>query len=192
MKKKIGDKVTSIILPAIDGSEFNLENLNGKRYMISFLRFASCPFCNLRINQLVSGFNEFGNDFTIVAIFDSPLNNLQKHAGKHKAPFPILADRKNTYYKAYGIEHSFWGMLKGMFGRFPTLIKGMFKGYLPLIFKGSLITMPADILVDENGIIQTAYYGKDEGDHLSFEKVKAFATKTTYSQQNSCNPLQTW
>ncbi len=175
MKKKIGDRVTSIILPAIDGSEFNLDSLQGKRYMISFLRFASCPFCNLRINQLVSGFNEFGNNFTIVAIFDSPLDNLQKHAGKHKAPFPILADRKNTYYKAYGVERSFFGMMKGMIARFPTLMKGMFKGYLPIIFKGNLLTMPVDLLVDENGVIQTAYYGKDEGDHLDFQKVKAFA-----------------
>lgn len=175
MQKKIGDNVTTITLPAIDGSEFNLDSLKGKRYMISFLRFASCPFCNLRVNQLVNRFDEFGNNFTIVAIFDSPLDNLQKHTEKHKAPFPILADKENTYYKAYGIEHSFWGMLKGMIGRFPTLMKGMFRGYLPLIFKGSLITMPADILVDENGIIQTAYYGTDEGDHLDFEKVKAFA-----------------
>lgn len=68
MKKKIGDKVTNIVLPAIDGSEFNLNSLKGKRYMISFLRFASCPFCNLRVNQLVSGFSEFGKDFTIVAV----------------------------------------------------------------------------------------------------------------------------
>jgi len=175
MKKRIGDKVSSIILPAIDGSKFNLKSLNGKRYMISFLRFASCPFCNLRINMLVNRIDELGGNFTIVAIFDSPLGNLQKHTEKHKAPFPILADRQNTYYEAYGIEHSLWGMLKGMIGRFPTLMKGMFKGYLPLIFKGSLITMPADILVDENGTIQTAYYGTDEGDHLDFEKVKAFA-----------------
>ncbi len=178
MKKKVGDKVTNIVLPAIDGSEFNLDSLKGKRYMISFLRFASCPFCNLRVNQLVSAFNEFGDNFTIVAIFDSPLGNLQKHAGKHKSPFPILADSKNTYYKAYGVERSFFGMLKGMIARFPTLMKGMFKGYLPIIFKGNLLTMPVDILVDENGIIQTAYYGKDEGDHLDFQKVKAFALKS--------------
>ena len=62
-----------------------------------------------------------------------------------------------------------------MIGRFPTLMKGMFNGYLPIIFKGNLLTMPVDLLVDENGIIQTAYYGTDEGDHLDFEKVKAFA-----------------
>ena len=34
--------------------------------------------------------------------------------------------------------------------------------------------MPTDRLIDRKGIFQTAHYGKDEGDHLSFEKIKAF------------------
>jgi len=29
-------------------------------------------------------------------------------------------------------------------------------------------------LVDENGVIDSIYYGKDGGDHLSFDKIKAF------------------
>ena len=35
--------------------------------------------------------------------------------------------------------------------------------------------MPAEFLVDRDGIIQTVYYGKDEGDHMPFEEIKAFA-----------------
>ncbi len=54
-----------------------------------------------------------------------------------------------------------------MVTRFPTLIKGLIKGYLPLIPRGSLMTMPADFLINEkNGKIQQAYYARDEGDHL--------------------------
>lgn len=61
--------------------------------------------------------------------------------------------------------------------RLPTLLHGMFKGYIPLVIKGRLTTMPADFLIDRNGVIKTAYYGKDEGDHLSFDLVKAFSLK---------------
>jgi len=176
MKRKSGDTITNLSLPAIDGTTFNLDKLKGRRYMLSFFRFASCPFCNLRIHELVTRFDEFGKSFTIVAIFDSPLDNLQRYAKKHHAPFPILSDKKNKYYHEYGVEHSFSGMLKGMFFRLPKLLKGMFiKGYIPFVFKGSLLTMPVDILVDEKGIIHTAYYGKDEGDHLPFEQIKVFS-----------------
>jgi len=183
MKLFAGDAVASLSLPSIDGKPFNLDSLKGQRFMLSFFRFASCPFCNLRIHELVSRFDQFGDGFTIVAIFDSPLDNLQEHAEGHAAPFPILADPEKHYYRQYGIEHSLTGMLKGMIFRMPTLLKGMMKGYLPFKIRGSLTTMPADFLVDEYGVIRTAHYGEDEGDHLSFEDVQAFsfAPKSTVS-----------
>ena len=144
--------------------------------MLSFFRFASCPFCNLRMHELVTRFDELPDDFTIAAVFDSPLDNLQHHANKHQAPFPILADADNRYYKLYGIRHSVIGVLKGMFMRMPRLLYGMFvKAYIPLTIKGSMTTMPADFLIDDNGIIQVAHYGNDEGDHLPFEQLKAFS-----------------
>lgn len=177
MRKKSGEKANRICLPAIDGSSFDTESLNGRPFMLSFFRFASCPFCNLRVHELVSRFGEFGDNFTIVGIFDSPLDNLIKHADGHQAPFPILADESNRYYRDYGIEHSVSGMLKGMFFRMPILMKGMLKGYIPIVIKGSMTTMPADFLIDKDGIIRTAYYGKDEGDHLPFEQVKAFSMR---------------
>ncbi len=177
MKLKQGDKITKIILPSIEDKLINTSELLGQPYMISFYRFASCPFCNLRINELVTRYDELSNDFTIVAIFDSSIDNLTEHTKRHQSPFPILADEYNDYYQMFAIEHSLWGMFKGMFLRFPTLIKGMLKGYWPFKIKGSITTMPADFLIDRNGIIQQAYYGKDEGDHLSFEKIKAFSHK---------------
>lgn len=178
MKRKTNDSISGLNLPAIDGTQFDIGEMKGKRFLLAFFRFASCPFCNMRVHELVTRFNEFGNDFTIITIFDSSLENLQRHADKHRAPFPILADEENTYYKEYGIEHSVLGVFKGMIMRMPTLLKGMFlKGYVPLVIKGSMTTMPADLLVDENGVVQVAHYGKDEGDHLSFEVVKRFSHK---------------
>lgn len=176
MRRKPGDPIIEIMLPCIDGTVFDSRQLSGKPYMLSFFRFASCPFCNLRMHELAKRFDELGDNFTIVAVFDSPLQNLQRHAEKHHAPFPVLADAENVYYRAYAIEHSFAGVVKGILTRLPSLMYAvLFKGYVPIVFKGSITTMPADFLVDAQGVIRTAYYGKDEGDHLSFEQVKAFA-----------------
>ncbi len=177
MRLESGVKPVNIKLPSINGPIIETDHLLGKPYMVSFFRFASCPFCNLRVNELVKRFDELGSDFTIVAIFDSSLENLKVHTEKHKSPFSILADEENKYYKAYAIEHSVLGMFKGMFMRFPTLMKGLFKGYVPLKIKGSMTTMPADFLIDKDGMIQRAYYGADEGDHLSFDEVKEFSKR---------------
>lgn len=177
MKLQKGDPAIPFQLRAIDGSTFDSSNLKGKAYMLCFFRFATCPFCNMRMHELVKRYNELEGKLNIVAIFDSPLEHLTRHAKGHHAPFPILADPTNKYYKKYHIKHSTLGMLKGMILRLPTMIKGMLKGHLPLPFaiKGSMITMPAEFLVDKSSVIQLAYYGKDEGDHLDFERVKEFA-----------------
>jgi peroxiredoxin Q/BCP len=176
MKKKVGDKVSNVRLTAMDGSVFDLFSLKGRPYMLSFFRFASCPFCNLRMHELSSRFDELGDQFTIVAIFDSPIDNLREHAERHHSPFPVLADDRGVYYAQYGIEHSVVGVLKGMLLRMPSMLYAMFgKGYWPLKIRGSMTTMPADFLVDETGVIRVAHYGRDEGDHLPFERVKQFS-----------------
>jgi len=38
--------------------------------------------------------------FGLVAIFDSPLGNLQRHTARHAAPSPILADEHGESYLA--------------------------------------------------------------------------------------------
>jgi len=178
--KKItsGTKVPYIELPSIDGNIVNTSKQLGRPYMISFFRFASCPFCNLRLHDLVTRVDEFGDDFTIIAIFDSSLENLQRHATKHRAPFPILADASNKYYQQFSIEHSLLGMLKGIAFRLPRLIKGLAKGYIPLVPNGSMTTMPAEFLINRQGIVETAFYGKDEGDHLPLEQIIEFSKHT--------------
>jgi peroxiredoxin len=180
MTLKIGDQINNIKLPGIDGHAFELDSLKGKKLMLSFHRFATCPFCNLRIHQLVSQFDTFGADFSIVAVFDSPLEHLQKHAKDHHAAFVILADSSNQYYQEFNVERSLLKTIKGLFKRFPTVLYAMFvKGYWPFPIKGNLFSMPLEILIDENGIVRHIHKAKDEGDHLSIEQVKAYSIKGT-------------
>lgn len=177
MQKVPGDPIPRITLPSIEDTEFDIQSLDGRPYLLSFFRFAGCPFCNLRMHQLVSRYGEIGEDFTMVAIFDSPLDNLKRYADRHSAPFPVLADEENRYYREFGIERSLIGVVKGLFIRMPGMLKALSKGFLPTTIKGSMTTMPADFLVDRQGVIRTAHYGTDEGDHLPLEQVIAFSHK---------------
>ena len=63
MKLKKGDSINELTLPSVDGSTFNLETIKGKKAMISFYRYSSCPFCHLRINEIISKKSEFGDNF---------------------------------------------------------------------------------------------------------------------------------
>ena len=175
MRLKPGDKIEELSLMSIDGKKFNIKDIKNKKIFITFYRFASCPFCNLRINEIVKRYNEFGSDFEMVAIFDSPIDNLIKQTKKHKAPFWILADEEFFYYKKFSVEQSFIKFLIGTVVRFHRLMLASLKGYIPFTFKGSVSTIPVDILIDKNGVIREVYYGKNTSDHLSFDKIKSFS-----------------
>ena len=177
MKIITGQQAPTFNLTDINGTEFKLDQLKGKRYLLTFYRFASCPFCNLRLHNLINDYKNYGDDFEFIAVFDSTLENLQKYAEKHQSPFPILADKDNSIHRLYQVEHSILGVLKGIIFRMPSLTLAMLKGYIPWRIKGEITAMPADFLVDENGTIQVAYYGEDEGDHIPMHRVKQFAQR---------------
>jgi thioredoxin-dependent peroxiredoxin len=172
---EIGQAMPQIKLPAIDGTQFDSNSLKGKKYLLTFFRFATCPFCNMRMSQLVQNKPELGEDFEIVAIFESEIEHLKKHANKHFAKFPILADHERKYYEIFGVKKSVIGMLKGMVFRLPIAIIAMFKGYLPHEVSSRYLTMPLSLLVDKQGVIQAIYHGKDEGDHMPLEQVVKFS-----------------
>ena len=57
-----GELVADFTLPSISGSMFNMSETRGKKVILTYFRFSSCPFCNLRISQLISRWDEFSND----------------------------------------------------------------------------------------------------------------------------------
>ena len=175
MKLSKGDKIDSLELPSTSGGTFNIKDIAGKKTLLTFYRFASCPFCNLRINEFTKRYSELGTDFEVVAIFDSPLDFLIKNAKKHNAPFMILADENFEYFKRYDVEQSTWKFIVGsILGSF-KILSAFAKGYVPLQIKGSMRTVPVDILINEDGTIEKAYYGKNTTDHLAFNEVKSFS-----------------
>ena len=73
MKINKGDKIEEIELPDPDGNTFKLSSIKGKKVLLTFYRHASCAVCNLRINEFVKKYEEFGKNFTMVGIFHAQL-----------------------------------------------------------------------------------------------------------------------
>lgn len=163
---KVGDVAPAISTVDIDSLVFSLEKYRGKKVLLSFYRFATCPFCNLRIHAMAKEYATYKEHFEIVAIFESPTPSLKRVMDKKSLPFPVLSDSEGLYYRAYGLEKSFWGAMKGMLFRMPTLMKSMMMGNFPTRVDASMMRKPADFLIDEKGKIEIAHYGNDAGDHL--------------------------
>ncbi len=172
MKIKPGSTAPSFTTLDLHGREVDLESYRGRKVMLSFYRYAACPFCNLRISQLIKRHGEWKTKgLEMVAVFQSPIEKMMQYAGKQDSPFPIVADPKRTLYELYGLECSWWGLITGMM-RFSELLKTAKLGFLKLDIDGKMAMLPADFLINENMEVVHAYYGKDIGDHLPVDYIE--------------------
>jgi len=177
MQIKKNDVINELSLPSIDGSVFDLENIKGKKALISFYRYSSCPFCHLRINETINNKKNFGENFETIAIFNCSLESLQKASTKHDSSVFILADENRFYFDKYNVEKSAFGVFLGSVIGFFRFMKAIFiKGYNPLTsISGAFTGLPVDILIDENGVVRDVKYGKTTIDHISMAEVISFS-----------------
>lgn len=155
----------------------NLKEFRGKKVLLSFHVFASCPFCNLRVNELKNKYDEWkSKGFEMIHIFPSPGEKIAQFAGKDNPQFPIIGDPHKIIYELYGLRKSTFGLLKGF-----LKVKKLFRAFKVVGLFESLHNndsdmrqLPADFLIDENGVIQKAFYAKTVSDNLPIPEIEKF------------------
>jgi len=153
------------------GENVNLKSYMGNRLLLSFFRDASCPFCNLRLNQLIKRYDDFQDKgIAVITLFASSRDTILKYAGKQEPPFPIVPDEELKLYKLYKVEESISAKLRTM-AKIKDVMKVMRSEYFNFHSFGTENIVPADFMVNENLVIDRAYYGKDFGDHIPIEEI---------------------
>jgi peroxiredoxin len=173
MKLKVGQKIPDFKLVSISGKEFSASSMYGSRYMLSFYRYASCPFCNLRISFLTELHKELGLNDQFLAVFQSDQKDMEKYVLKQAIEFPMFSDFKKVYYRKFGVEKSALAYIRGALN-ISDMLKAYKKGFKISKSQGDKTTIPADFIVSEDGIILEAFYGKDISDHLDIELVEKY------------------
>ena len=110
-KINVGDDAPQMTLPAIDGSSFDMASMKGKRVILTFFRFSSCPFCNIRIHRILKRWNEFPDDVVMVGVFDAKIGELTKRMKKHNPPFTVVADETYEHFLKNDVKKSLWRCL---------------------------------------------------------------------------------
>jgi peroxiredoxin Q/BCP len=156
----------------IFGRPVRLIDFKGRKLLLAFFRYASCPLCNLRISSLIREYETLqAKGLDVVAFFQSPSDSIRQYVGRQDAPFPIVADPDRVIYKLYGVESSWPKFILGSM-RLGRLTKAAFKGFFPGKMEGSIPLVPADFLIGPDLTIAQVYYGKDISDHMPLEDIK--------------------
>lgn len=180
MQLRRGQEAKNFRLFDNTGEPLSLDQFKGKKILLSFYRDASCPFCNLRIYELTRHHEEFArNGLAMIAVFHSDLKSVNRHVGRRKRPFPMLADPQKRIYELYGVESS-WGDLLAAFFDVPRIVSAFTKGFFPGL--GAFDPLkPADFLIGPDFSIRDIFYAKDASSHIPIERIRQFAHPTSGS-----------
>ena len=172
MRLKIGERAPLFRVRDFKGKIIETDSFKGSALLISFFRYAACPFCNLRVHQMIRAFDRLhGKNLNIISIFQSPSSSISEYVGNQEPPFPIIGDPKLKLYKQYGLEQSWFKFLLSCLNPLNS-IRAIQKGLFNIHPEGPVNRLPADFLVDGNGIISNAYYAKTAADHIPLSEVE--------------------
>lgn len=174
MTLKHGQQAPHFAVKDVFGTEIDLSGYAGRKTMVSFYRFSSCPFCNLRIQRILAeqpNFEEKG--LRMISFWQSTGVSILEHVGAQHPPFPMISDPDKHIYRLYEVGQSWLGALKVI--KSPGLIAGALKrGFNPSTVDGDMNQLPADFLLNPDLTIHQAYYGEHIGDHIGFADIDRF------------------
>ncbi|MEQ8237560.1 MAG: AhpC/TSA family protein, partial [Cyclobacteriaceae bacterium] len=116
---------------------------------------------------------------SMIFFFESTKKTLLKHKFHAELnPIPLIADPKKVWYEHYGIENSkLKSAISHITSIFPIAIRAKLKGLPVHTMEGkeSINTIPAEFLIDENGMVRVVHYARGLNDRMRMETILDFA-----------------
>lgn len=173
----VGDNAPQIAAKDVWDRSVRVPSQREWKYL-SFHRFADCPFCNLRTNDLIKNhvlLEKHG--IGIVSIWPSKKEYLLHPSSNALPPFPMLSDEGKVLYKKYGVvETSYMGALK-LFLHPITMLNALKKKHRNIRVDADPRLLPASFLIDSEGKVKLAHYGSHYADHPTIDFIIDTKTK---------------
>ena len=157
----------------ISGNQITPVNSNDSYTLLSFFRYAGCPWCNLAIYQLTEAQKILAKKGVRVVVFMPSSNeNINRNIVERHAPtpvFPLVGDSKLAVYQLYKIENSYLAGIRSIahLDKWQRAAKKL--GFPQADIDGSLTLVPAQFLIDnQTGKILKAHYGVNYADTTTF------------------------
>ena len=171
------NQVTDRELLAVTGERIPVPDPN-RLVHLQFRRFAGCPICNLHLRSIVQRHDDIAAaGIREVVFFHSSADELRKYTAE--LPFATIADPEKRYYREFGVESSprallhprTWGaVIRG------TALTALGRFQAPALKQdGGHLDLPADLLIDPQGRVLAAKYGKHAYDQWSVDELLELA-----------------
>lgn len=164
-------------LKALNGQPVQVPVASGRTHL-QFRRFAGCPICHLHLRSFADRHREVADaGITEVVFFHSPVEELRGY--QSLLPFTVIPDPNKVQYHQFGVEtgvraiadpRTWWPALRGGAAELlhrndpGWLNKGLQRGTTHL-------GLPADFLIDSDGTVVAAHYGRHADDQWTVDQL---------------------
>lgn len=171
-----GDVIPSLELTTIRSEPISVPFPDGVTHL-QFRRFASCPICNVHLRTFTRRHAEIAAaGVHEVVLFHSTVEAMRPHQGE--LPFAAVADPELELYARFGVEFSLRSVLNPAAWTAPfkpyawrvAIREGRDPGGRWFSIRGdSMLGHPADFLIEPDGAVIAAKYGKHANDQWSVD-----------------------
>jgi len=136
----------------------------GKRSIIFFLRYTGCPICQMKIGDILRDHEEFrAAGLQVYVVLQSTPASVKEGLAGFQVPFTVVCDPEENVFTLYGVSPG------NLFGYLtPSVIMKAMKasraGFKHGKKEGNEMQLPAVFIINGDGKIAYAYYGKNIGD----------------------------
>jgi thioredoxin-dependent peroxiredoxin len=171
MRLKVGTRAPVFAAQTVGGRLVDLSALRGRTVLLKFYRFATCPVCNLHLREFIQDYRRLeALGLTTVVLFHSPADKLAASQSE-ATPFDLIPDPDKRIFRAFGVETGWTGMFSPAVMR--DYMRALLAGFPPglLTSDGGITGNPADFIVDADGRIAFAHYGRHYADSLGAAEI---------------------
>lgn len=175
-----GAVIEPIELVALDGAPIPVPGPG--RVHLQFRRFAGCPICSTHLHGFAERHAEIAAaGITEVVFFHSAAEHLQGY--QRQLPFAVIADPERRCYRRFGVEQGVRSLADPR-----ALAAAVRSGRRWLAHRGepgwagvgendgtSHLGLPADFLIDPDGTVLAAHYGRHADDQWSVDEMLRLA-----------------
>mmetsp|Transcript_40500 Transcript_40500/g.47402 ORF Transcript_40500/g.47402 Transcript_40500/m.47402 type:complete len:219 (+) Transcript_40500:176-832(+) len=176
---KRGDNAPNFALKDINGMYHKLHSHKGRKVMLCFNRFASCPLCRMDMDYIIHHqeiLSRAGID--IICVFPSPSRVMEHYLPQKSSSLTLLTDPSELTYKMFGVGKSAFALCLSLMGvGWGKGISAYRRGYKSppnTDIHGAVSRLPAEFLIDEQGRVVDAFRAGTIGQFMPWERIEAF------------------
>jgi len=148
--------------------------ITGKSNFLFFLRYYGCTICQLEIHHLIKDYPKFAEkEAQVLVVLQSDPNLIKEEVKEKEIPFTIICNPSQSLYELYQVKPALGKPEQPSPGLLKKREEVRELGITHGAYEGNELQLPATFFINQEKMIEFAYYGSDNADIPAHDRLLA-------------------